>query len=140
MTSRKRHPTIRTGELPLSDAVPKLPIAPVESVPENRYPPQSDQNPEPYRGATALHGPVMSPSDLGLSTQLDRANALARAREEGEREATIRTMAECIAQAEELSDCFDTERGIVYALRLELHRRFPNDERVRYHLKMRGLT
>lgn len=113
--SRKRHPTIRDGALNLGGA-------------------------DTVTGASAPHGPVFSPPDLGLATQVDRANALARAREEGDKEATIRTMCECIAQAEDLSDCFDTERGIVHALQLELHRRFPGDPRVTHHLASRGLA
>lgn len=135
--TRKRHPTIRSGELPLPD-VATGPAAP--------YPPQSDQNPAPY---PAAHGPVFSPPDLGLATQVDRANALARAREEGEREATISTMAECAAivlhgiERDEGRGRKSTSSSpaISQDTIAELRRRFgANDPRVVHHLRQRGLA
>lgn len=82
-------------------------------------------------------------------SQLDRANALARARDDGEREGTIAAMAECIGAARYLAResvgtldeyACAAINGLGDALLRELERRYgASDPRVLHHLRLRGL-
>lgn len=79
------------------------------------------------------------------ATQIERIAALTRARDEGDREATIRTFCECAAMVMLYESPKDprapevpTESERILA---ELRRRFgANDPRVLHHLQARGLS
>ena len=77
-------------------------------------------------------------------SQLDRANALARARDEGEREGVIAAMAECAAIAYRIGPHSMGEGYSAHevgdAIVLELRRRYgADDPRVVHHCRMRGV-
>lgn len=78
-------------------------------------------------------------------TQIERVAALARARDEGDREATIRTFCECAAMVMLYEAPKDPRAPEVPTeserLLAELRRRFgANDPRVLHHLQARGLS
>lgn len=74
--------------------------------------------------------PTQTVAVLAEPSQLDKANALAHAREAGEREGIIKTFCECAAIAHNPNDIL-----------AELRRRYgADDSRVRYHMRLRGLS
>ena len=94
-----------------------------------------------HAGAEIELQPGQSASFTMHQSQVDRANTLARAREEGEREGAIATFCECAAIAKGLSyspsySPYDVREDIL----AELRRRFQNDARVAHHMKIRGLA
>ncbi len=82
-----------------------------------------------------IAGRARTPDTAG---QLERANALAHAREDGEREATIATFCECAAIATSSHGEINVTGERILA---ELHRRFgADDPRVLHHKRLRGLA
>lgn len=143
--SRKRQPA-GTGELPLPMTPPRTaddaqPVDPAKTTDAARQFTEA----KPVTIADTFPIPTMSAPAILPATQLDRANALARAREEGEREGLIRGYAECIAKAYEVHEGGGDGDGSLAATAAremldELHRRYPDDARVAYHLHIRGLS
>ncbi len=94
--------------------------------------------------ASERAGVASRPRPTNSEGQLDRANELARAREDGEREQTIATFCECAAIAlrhgpAPMGEGYSAH-DVYIDIMAELHRRYGKDDpRVVHHETMRGL-